>query len=382
MTKKFTSFARGNHGRTAGGLLLNSNFTPDSLYPGNSSIFMYEELKEKFNKSKEALFDPKIIGDPEKLKKASKEHSELREIAGLVSELEKIEKNIAESRELIAAGGELKEMAEAELSALEQKFAALKDQIETELHPAHPFDKKNIIIEIRGGTGGDESALFAADLFRMYSRYAERQGWKINILDSSRTGIGGFKEVIFSIEGKNVYSNLKFEAGTHRVQRVPETEKSGRIHTSAATVAVLPEAEEVEVEIKPEDLRIDTYAASGPGGQKVNKTSSAVRITYLPANLVVQCQDQKSQHQNKEKAMQVLRSRLLQQIEEERRSREAEERKGQIGSGDRSEKIRTYNFPQNRVTDHRIKQTWHSIERIMDGDIQEMIDELKKAARQ
>jgi peptide chain release factor 1 len=297
--------------------------------------------------------------------------------------LEKKQNQLTQSEEIIKneTDQEYVKIAKAELQELQPQVQELKNKIETELHPADPNDKKNIIMEIRAGTGGDESALFTAELFRLYSRYAEGLRWKIDILNANRIGIGGYKEVVFSVSGKDVYGNLKYEAGTHRVQRVPETEKAGRVHTSTVTVAVMPEAEEIDLEIKPQDVKIDTYCSSGPGGQSVNTTYSAIRVTHLPTGLVVTCQNEKSQHQNREQAMQILRSRLLAKMADEKRAKDSAERKSQIGTGDRSEKIRTYNFPQDRLTDHRLKQNWHGLTRIMDGDIGEIIEKLKQTTK-
>ena len=340
---------------------------------------IYEQIKQEYQELEKQLIDPAIFSDMKKMASLSKKQSEMREVVQNIEKLEKVEEDIKQNAKMIKEekDQELREMAEIELEELSQKKQDLEKELQEQLRPKNPLDKKSIIMEIRAGAGGDESALFAAELFRMYSKFAEKNRWSVNILNSSQIGIGGFKEVVFEINGSGVYGELKHESGTHRVQRVPETEKQGRVHTSTATVAVMPEAEEVDIEIRNEDIRIDTFCSSGPGGQSVNTTYSAIRITHEPTGLIVSCQDQKSQHQNKEKAMQVLRSRLLAKQEDDRRQKEAKERNEQIGTGDRSEKIRTYNFPQDRITDHRIKKSWHSIDRIMDGEIEDLIKSLK-----
>lgn len=345
---------------------------------------MYENIKEKFANIQQKLSNPELASDPKEMIKISREHSSLREVIEMINSLEKTQSQLKDNLEIIEneKDPELKEMAEEELEALEKEVARLTEAIEDELHPADPNDVKNAIVEIRGGAGGDESALFAGDLLRMYTHFCEIKKLKMELLNSSLVGIGGVKEVIFSVTGKNAFGLLKYEAGTHRVQRVPETEKQGRVHTSTSTVIVLPEAEEVDIEIKLNDLRIDTFCSSGPGGQCVNTTYSAIRIVHIPTGITVSCQDQKSQHQNKEKAMQVLRTRLLAKQEEERLLSETALRKNQVGTGDRSEKIRTYNFPQDRITDHRIGQSWHSINHIMEGELDEIINALKKAERE
>jgi len=338
-----------------------------------------EEIEGKYDALTAQLGDARTLADPSLYHKTAKAHADLREVAEKFRNWKDLEKNLAETKALLedsSSDAGLKALAQEEIEQLQKQIAAIEEDLRVLLLPRDPNDEKNVVLEIRAGTGGDEATLFAQEMFRMYSRYAESQGWRMEALSTSVSGVGGLKEVIALIEGQKVYSKLKYESGVHRVQRVPATEQSGRIHTSAITIAVLPEADEVEIEIDPKDIRIDTFCSSGPGGQSVNTTYSAVRITHLPTGTVVSCQDEKSQIKNRAKALRVLRSRLYELKLEEQRKQITEERRSMVGSGDRSEKIRTYNFPQNRVTDHRIGLTLHQLDRVMDGRLDEIIEAL------
>lgn len=337
-----------------------------------------QTLEDKYEELNHKMVEPAVLANPTELNKYAKQQSELEDIVMVFREYKKAAGELDDSKAMLEEklDADMEEMVKLEIGELTDQLERLEEQLTVLLLPKDPNDNKNVIMEIRAGTGGDEAALFAADLYRMYTRYAETRGWKIEMMNSNYTDVGGFKEVTFMIEGKGAYSRLKFEGGVHRVQRVPATEASGRIHTSAATVAVLPEAEEVEVEINMNDLRIDVFCSSGPGGQSVNTTQSAVRVTHLPTGLVVSCQDEKSQQMNKEKAIKVLRSRLLEKFQLEQHGELDAQRRGMIGSGDRSERIRTYNFPQGRVSDHRINLTLHKLDQIMNGDLDELIDAL------
>lgn len=343
---------------------------------------MIEKLKnveKRYEKINEMLFDPQVIADREKYAALMKEMKMLSPVVEKFREYEKIQESVTEAKELLDGGGLEKDFREMVLEEYEQGKADREkcyEELKILLLPKDPNDDKNVIIEIRGGAGGEEASLFAGSLYRMYSMYAEAKGWKLEVLGSNPTELGGFKEISFMISGEGAYSRFKFESGTHRVQRIPETESGGRIHTSTATVAVLPEAEDVDVEINPTDLQIDTFRSSGAGGQHINKTESAIRITHIPTGTVVECQDERSQHKNKDKAMRVLRSKILEMERQKQMNSIAGERKAQVGTGDRSERIRTYNFPQGRVSDHRIGLTLYRIEAIMNGDLDEIIDAL------
>ena len=337
-----------------------------------------DQIEARYEELTHALASPEVINDSTKYQKTAKAHSELTDVVEKYREYKDLRRGIAESKAVLAdeKDPEMRAYAQEELDNLEIRMHKTEEELKILLLPKDPNDEKDVILEIRAGTGGDEATLFAAEMFRMYTRYAETQGWKVEVLNTSESGVGGLKEVIAMIQGDHVYSHMKYESGVHRVQRVPETEQQGRVHTSAVTVAVLPEAEDVDIKIEPKDLRIDTFCSSGPGGQSVNTTYSAVRITHIPTNTVVSCQDEKSQIKNRDKAMRVLRSRLYEMEMQKQQEALAKERKTMVGSGDRSEKIRTYNFPQNRVTDHRIGLTIHQLSDVMDGKLRPLIEAL------
>ena len=340
-----------------------------------------DKIKARFEELTRLLADPNVFATPEKYRALAKERSELDEIVSVYEKYLKVKRDLEGNREILqeAKDAELHSIAETELMELEQSAADLERELKALLVPKDPNDEKNAIVEIRAGTGGEEAALFAADLFRMYTRFAERQGWRVELMDSNETGRGGFKEVVLGVNGKEAYGTLKFESGVHRVQRVPETEASGRIHTSAASVVVLPEVEELELEINPSELRIDVYRAGGRGGQNVNKVETAIRITHIPTGIVVQCQDERSQHQNRVKAMKFLRARLYDKMQADQDAEITAQRRTMVKKGDRSDKIRTYNFPQNRVTDHRIGLTLYNLNTIIDGDLSQFIEQLRLA---
>ncbi|HBT50450.1 MAG: Peptide chain release factor 1 [Caldanaerobacter subterraneus] len=336
-----------------------------------------QAIEDRYVELSQKISDPNVISNVEEWRKYVKEHAAIEDIVLKYREYKKVLEEIKATEELLSSQDEeLKEMAEEELSQLEEKKEKLMEEIKILLLPKDPNDEKNVIMEIRAGAGGEEAALFAYDLFRMYTMYAEKKGWKVEIMSANKTDIGGFKEVIFSISGKRAYSRLKYESGVHRVQRIPTTEAGGRIHTSTATVAVLPEAEEVDVEINPNDIRIDVFRSSGHGGQSVNTTDSAVRVTHIPTGIVVTCQDERSQIQNRERALKILRAKLYEMALKEQQREIAEARKSQVGTGERSERIRTYNFPQGRVTDHRIGLTLYKLQEVLDGELDEIIDAL------
>jgi peptide chain release factor 1 len=336
-----------------------------------------DQIEVRFEGLTRQMADPAVIQDGEQYRKVAKAHSELEQVVGKYREWKKVHSDLAEARPMLAESDpELRQMAEEEVTRQEPELARIEEELKILLLPKDPNDEKNVVLEIRAGTGGDEATLFAAEIFRMYTRFAESQGWRVELTSTSESSVGGLKEVIALVSGEKVYSQMKYESGVHRVQRVPVTEQQGRVHTSAVTVAVLPEADEVEVLIDAKDIRIDTFCSSGPGGQSVNTTYSAVRITHLPTNLVVSCQDEKSQIKNRAKALRVLRSRLYEMELEKQQAQLGAERRSMVGTGDRSEKIRTYNFPQNRVTDHRIGLTLHQLDQVMDGKLQPIIDAL------